>query len=74
MSLLPGPRALVRSSEITVRFPLQCNHVVPIARVACTPSQSCWEGPVGESAEGPEATTITCTLSMGTRKYGTSFQ
>ena len=24
--------------------------------------------------EGPETTRITCTLSMGTRKYGTSFQ
>ena len=24
--------------------------------------------------EGPEATTITCTLSSETRKYGTSFQ
>ena len=24
--------------------------------------------------EGPETTRITCTVSMGTRKYGTSFQ
>ena len=27
-----------------------------------------------ELGEGPEATTITCTVSMGTQKYGTSFQ
>jgi len=32
------------------------------------------QAPPTEPGEGPEATTITCTVSMGTRKYGTSFQ
>jgi len=28
----------------------------------------------GTDDEGPETTRITCTVSMGTQKYGTSFQ